>query len=245
MNFLCVNGGIYMISKAKIKYIHSLYQKKYRDKDGVFIAEGPKIIEELKTKFQLVEAYEGNDADIASMMDAPQHALAIFRQETTCNDLTFVPSQLYLMLDDIQNPGNLGTIVRLADWFGIDEICCSHGCADIYNPKTVQATMGATARVRVRYLDLEQVLKSKPDEMQVYGTFLDGENIYNTELSPGGIIIMGNEGHGISAKLEQLVTKRVLIPNYPQGRPTSESLNVAIATSLVCGEFRRRANCAK
>jgi len=230
-----------MISKAKIKYIRSLYQKKYRDAEGVFIGEGSKIIGELEKGFELIEKHEGEDADTASMMDAPQGALAIFRKRRYDDEMPILEaSKLYLMLDDVQNPGNLGTIVRLADWFGIEDIWCSKGCADIYNPKTVQATMGAMARVRVRYGDLSDIIRRKPEEMDVYGTFLDGENMYETEMKEGGIIVMGNEGHGIGEDVERLVTKKIKIPNYPEGRETSESLNVAIATGLVCGEIRRR-----
>ncbi|MCQ2095622.1 MAG: RNA methyltransferase [Bacteroidaceae bacterium] len=229
-----------MISKARIKYVRSLYQKKFRDRDGVFIAEGPKIIAELSKSYELVERYDGADGDAASMMDAPQGALAIFRQREDDCSTRLAKDRLHLMLDDVQNPGNLGTIVRLADWFGIEDIWCSNGCADIYNPKTVQATMGAMARVRVRYGNLDEILENRPEDMDVFGTFLDGDSLYETEMSEGGIIIMGNEGHGIGHDLEKHITRRIRIPNYPEGRETSESLNVAIATGLVCGEFRRR-----
>ena len=256
-----------MISKAKIKYINSLAYKKYRDQDKVFIAEGPKLISELENCFELVEKFEGDDADKLSLLNTPQQALAIFRQrEDNINKVKIAPSELYLMLSDIQNPGNLGTIIRLADWFGIEHIFCSTGCADIYNPKTVQATMGAIARVNVHYCDLLELLNSltpsnpqnpqnpqnsqnsqKPQNPQnsltsypIYGTFLNGENVYDSELTEGGIIIMGNEGHGIPAELAEKVNRRLLIPNYPIGRDTSESLNVAVATAIICSEFRRR-----
>lgn len=231
-----------MISKAKIKYIRGLYQRKYRDIDQVFIAEGPKIIEELKQTFTLVESYEGSDADSASMMNAPQGALAVFRmKEHKPSESVMRPDTLYLMLDDIQNPGNLGTIIRLADWFGIETIFCSNGCADIYNPKTVQATMGALARVNVIYGNLSQFIEQAPQGTEVYGTFLDGADIYTSNIQTSGIIIMGNEGHGISDTLRSKVTRKIKIPNYPEGRPSSESLNVAIATGIICSEFRRRA----
>ena len=144
------------------------------------------------------------------------------------------------MLDDVQNPGNLGTIVRLADWFGIEHVFCSSGCADVYNPKTVQATMGALARVAVHELDLEAALVGLGTDVPVYGTFLDGGSLYEMPLAQHGVIVMGNEGRGVSEGVARFVTERLWIPNYPAGRATSESLNVAIATAVVCAEFRRR-----
>ena len=147
---------------------------------------------------------------------------------------------LCLALDDVQNPGNLGTIIRLADWFGIEDVFCSLKTADVYNPKTVQATMGAMARVRVHYVDLFSLIDALPKDVPVYGTFLDGKYIYETELKQNGLIVMGNEGNGISDGVASLVTDRLYIPNFPPGRNTSESLNVAIATAVVCSEFRRR-----
>ena len=128
----------------------------------------------------------------------------------------------------------------MADWFGIEHVFCSSGCADIYNPKTVQATMGGMARVNVHYVDLVKTLSELSDDIPVYGTFLDGENLYDKQLSEHGVIVMGNEGNGVSQQVADLVTERLFIPNYPIGRSTSESLNVAIATAIICAEFRRR-----
>ena len=142
------------------------------------------------------------------------------------------------MLDGVQDPGNLGTIARVADWFGIRHIICSPDTADIYNPKAVQATMGALARVKFYYTELAMVLSQYSGP--IYGTFLDGNNIYKEELSRNGIIVMGNEGKGISQRTREMINRRLLIPNYPEGTLTTESLNVAIATSIVCAEFRRR-----
>jgi TrmH family RNA methyltransferase len=147
---------------------------------------------------------------------------------------------LCLALDNVQDPGNLGTIIRIADWFGIKNIFCSIGTADAYNPKTVQATMGAIGRVRVHYLDLPRYIASLNGKAPIYGTFLDGENIYKKELRNKGIIIMGNEGNGISNECSALVNERLFIPNYPAGCETSESLNVSVATAIICSEFRRR-----
>jgi TrmH family RNA methyltransferase len=147
---------------------------------------------------------------------------------------------LILTLDDVQDPGNLGTIIRIADWFGITDIFCSEHSADAFNSKTVQATMGALSRVRVHTVNLQDLLKFCSGKLPVYGTFMNGENIYDKKLTPNGIIVMGNEGNGISPEIEKLVTDRMLIPNFPAGQATSESLNVGVATALVCGEFRRR-----
>jgi TrmH family RNA methyltransferase len=177
----------------------------------------------------------------ASFQETPQQVLAVFKQLTYEVDVNEVArKQLCLVLDDVQNPGNLGTIVRLADWFGIEHIFCSKGCADIYNPKTVQATMGGIARVQVHEADLPELLSRLDKDIPVYGTFLDGENMYGKELENRGLIVMGNEGKGVSKEVAAFVTERLYIPNYPEGRETSESLNVAIATAIVCAEFRRR-----
>ena len=146
---------------------------------------------------------------------------------------------LCLALDDVQDPGNLGTIIRLADRCGIENIFCSHGTVDVFNPKVIQATMGALARVKLHYCDLASLISSLK-EIPIYGTFLDGNNIYGENLSQNGLIIMGNEGNGVSKEVSQLINKRLYIPNYPTSRETSESLNVAIATAIVCAEFRRR-----
>jgi TrmH family RNA methyltransferase len=175
----------------------------------------------------------------ASLQKAPQEVLAVFEQPTYDMDMSAASRSLCLALDDVQDPGNMGTIIRLADWFGIEHIYCSQGTVDVYNPKTVQATMGALARVKLHYCHLPAFIGSLKD-VPVYGTFLDGENMYGKELSAHGLIVMGNEGNGISDEVAQLVNERLYIPNYPPQRETSESLNVAIATSVICAEFRRR-----
>ena len=256
-----------MISKSRIKFIHSLELKKYRKAEGVFVAEGRKLVGDLLPYFRCVylaatadwygaagslSGFFPPEQDVvteeelrrASLVETPQQVIAVFRQRTDEADLGAVASrELCLMLDDVQNPGNLGTIVRLADWFGIEHVFCSQGCADIYNPKTVQATMGAMARVQVHYRDLEaeleQMFHTELNTIPVYGTFLDGTSIYEKPLTQHGIIVMGNEGRGVSDGVARFVTERLLIPNYPAGRPTSESLNVAVATAIVCAEFRR------
>lgn len=247
------------LSKNKIKYIRSLELKKYRKADRVFLAEGDKLVEELLDKLpcrllaatpewlsrHCVEADEVYDASLeelarASMLKTPQQVLAVFAQPEYAMDATLPAKELCLALDDVQDPGNLGTIIRLADWFGIEHIYCSENTVDVYNPKVVQATMGAIGRVQLHYTSLSQLIGGLPSGTPVYGTFLDGKDMYEGELSDNGLIVMGNEGKGVSPEVEEKVTHKLFIPNYPLGRPTSESLNVAIATAVVCAEFRRR-----
>jgi len=247
------------ISNQRIKYIRSLDQKKVRRTEGVFLAEGPKIVGDLWETFsckllvatrewlqQHPEAMANEILEVtteelsrASLLKTPQQVLAVFHQPDYVFDASVLQRQLCLALDGVQDPGNLGTIIRVADWFGIEHILCSPDTVEVYNPKVIQATMGAIARVQLHYLPLPAFISSLQD-IPVYGTFLDGQNIYEDDLTPNGLIVMGNEGNGISEELRKLISKRLLIPNYPAGRTTSESLNVAVATSIVCAEFRRR-----
>ena len=248
-----------MISKATIKKIHALDMRKFRRNERLFVAEGPKLVDELCATMKPVyiaalpewisenaKIVSGTEYDIvtsdelqrASLQKNPQQVIALFPipEHRFCTEQ--LKDELVLMLDGVQDPGNLGTIARIADWFGIRNIICSTETADIYNPKAVQATMGALARVKFHYTDLLQLLSQY--DGPVYGTFLDGENIYGQELSENGIIVMGNEGKGISQGVGEMINRRLYIPNYPIGTQTTESLNVAIATSIVCAEFRRR-----
>lgn len=248
-----------MISKATIKKIHALDMRKFRRNERLFVAEGPKLVDELCATMKPVyiaalpewisenaKIISGTEYDIvtpdelqrASLQKNPQQVIALFPipEHRFCTEQ--LKNELVLMLDGVQDPGNLGTIARIADWFGIRNILCSAETADIYNPKAVQATMGALARVKFHYTDLLQLLSQY--DGPVYGTFLDGENIYGQELSENGIIVMGNEGKGISQGVSEMINRRLYIPNYPIGTQTTESLNVAIATSIVCAEFRRR-----
>lgn len=230
-----------MITKAQIKLIRSLELKKFRKQYGLFVAEGHKIISDLRQYYELVDLFEGEDARKASLLDTPADMVATFRiPDSPSNNGGIDLSQLSLALDSVQNPGNMGTIIRLADWFGIEDIYLSEGCADVFSPKVVQATMGSLARVRIHYCNLPSLISSLPSDFPVYGTFLDGTDIYRESLSENGMIVMGNEGHGVSEEVTQLVTRKLFIPNYPAGRTTGESLNVAIATAVVCSEFRRR-----
>ena len=248
------------ISKNKIKFIRSLEQKKVRREERVFLAEGPKLTADLLGHFRCrylaatddwlashntIEADEIDTATIdeiarASLLKTPQDVIAIFDQREEKTDITVIEKQLCLALDDVQDPGNLGTIIRIADWFGIEHIFCSTNTVDVYSPKVVQATMGALSRVHLHYVSLTELIGTLNKNVPIYGTLLDGTNIYTQELSTTGLIVMGNEGNGITAEVRQLINRKLYIPNYPEGRDTSESLNVAIATAVTCAEFRRR-----
>ena len=255
-----------MISKNKIKYIRSLELKKNRNKEGKFVAEGFKVVDDLlalqpadlivatsewlkgKHLAAQTEVIEVTEEELkkVSFLQHPQQVLAVFRTNEEADDKEknfgfskINTSELNLALDGVQDPGNLGTIIRIADWFGITHIYCSQDTADVYNPKVVQATMGSIARVKVEYGNLLGLVESLPADVPVYGTLLDGDNIYQQQLENRGLIVMGNEGKGISPALAKKVNRRLLIPNFPEGRATADSLNVAIATAITCSEFRR------
>lgn len=249
-----------MISKARIKLIHALEMRKHRIREGLFVAEGPRLVGEMLRSVSPVylaatdkwfasnslpvcaklETDMVSEAELrqASLLRAPQQVLALFPLPHYELDASLPQHQLCLALDGVQDPGNMGTIVRIADWFGIGDVICSHETADVFNPKAVQATMGALARVRVHYTDLPGYIQQSG--ATVWGTLLDGQNIYSQPLGQHGLIVMGNEGNGISPQVRSLVIHRLLIPSWPSDRPTTDSLNVAIATSIVCAEFRRR-----
>lgn len=250
-----------MLSKNKIKFIRSLEQKKFRKESCAFLAEGNKLVADLSGHFRCklvvatsswLEAHKYIHADEtieatkdelsrASLLKTPQDVLAVFEIPSYSTDKEIPTKELCLALDDVQDPGNLGTIIRIADWFGITNIYCSKGTVDAFSPKTVQATMGALSRVKLHYCDLKELILELKDT-PVFGTFLDGEDLYKKDLSSNGLIVMGNEGNGISKEISELISQKLLIPNYPQGVETSESLNVAVATAIVCSEFRRRVN---
>lgn len=251
-----------MISKNLIKYIHSLELKKNRNIARVFAAEGPKVVGDLletckpKRIIATEEWYadsnytpQADDVIVSdselkriSFLQHPQKVMGLFPFFDNSKPHYDFSTNLYLALDGVQDPGNLGTIIRIADWFGISAIFCSNDTADVYNPKVIQATMGSIARVNVVYTDICRLIDTLPKGTPVYGTFLNGSNIYGNSLTPNGIIIMGNEGKGISADVATRVNKRILIPSYPANRPTAESLNVAIATAITCAEFQRQAS---
>ena len=248
-----------MLSKNKIKRILSLSRRKEREETLLFVAEGNKIVtdllplfrcqtliatEEFGKKLPSCQAEEviittKEEVKKASQLNTPQSALAVFYQPEYILDMVSLKNKFSFMLDTIQDPGNLGTIIRIADWFGVEDIICSNETVDVYNPKTIQATMGAIGRVRIHYRNLCDFLDKIPD-IPLFGTFLEGENIYEASLPANGILLMGNEGKGISPPLESRVTHKLFIPSFPAGRKTSESLNVAAATAIACSEFRRR-----
>ena len=243
------------MTKAEIQFVRSLADKRARDEHRCFIAEGDKLIGEILDSALRVKhlyAIEGHFAGHAetisskemeriSQLKTASTSLAVVEQPLHPTSASAPSDKLSLALDGVQNPGNLGTIIRLADWFGISDIYCSPDTADCYNPKVVQATMGAILRVRVHYLPLADFLaKTAAEKTPVYGTMLDGENIYSTTLSANGVIVMGNEGKGVSEECARSFTHRLLIPSYPPERQGSESLNVAMATGIVCAEYRRR-----
>ena len=231
-----------VISKNKIKLIHSLETKKGREKAGLFVAEGPKVVNDLLyAGFTAENIFEDiEDIKKISFLQHPQSMLGVFKLPRNEHYTEFSITQLVLALDGVQDPGNLGTIIRVADWFGIKDIFCSLDTADCWNPKVVQATMGSIARVQLHYVDLNKMVESLPTDYPIYATLLDGENIYKQELSHHGMIVMGNEGKGISSLLRTKINRKLYIPNYSSNEDTAESLNVAIATSIVCAEFRRR-----
>jgi len=250
-----------MISKAKLKLIRSLEQKKYRKQEGLFVAEGPKVVGDLlsvmparevfatrewitqhETDYPTLTITEISEDELCklSFLQHPQQVVGLFPIKETDSSIQW-KEELSLALDGVRDPGNLGTIIRIADWFGIHTIYCSEETADVYNPKVVQATMGSIARVRLVYTNLMKLIDALPEGTPICGTLLNGENIYERPLPQHGLIIMGNEGKGISPEIASRVNRRLLIPNYPPQRATADSLNVAIATAITCAEFRRQA----
>lgn len=240
-----------MLSKNQIKLITSLQQKKQRIAHQLFFAEGIKVIQELvESKFELVHLFttqndfhEVPNNKKISITESELKKITALATPNTCLAVFNIPNEkmiletgLILALDAIRDPGNLGTILRLCDWFGIDQLICSKETVDIYNPKVVQATMGSIARVNLSYIDLESFISQT--QLPVFGTFMDGTNIYKTDLPQKGIIIMGNEANGISPEIEKLVKNRLSIPRFGTLQKT-ESLNVATATAIVLSEFRR------
>jgi len=241
-----------MVSKNQIKLISSLHQKKYRIAHQLFIAEGVKGIHELlSSNFELEHLYATvddfrsvdstkktlvSDADLKkiSALSTPNTCLAVFKMPKESN----VSNEgLIVALDTIRDPGNMGTILRLCDWFGIKQVICSKETVDLYNPKVIQATMGSITRVKVNYLDLKEYLNKTT--RPVFGTFMEGDVLYEAELPSEGIVVLGNEANGISSEIETLVTQKITIPRFGDLQQT-ESLNVATATAIVLSEFKRR-----
>ena len=244
------------MTKAEIQLVRSLADKRGRAEHGLFLAEGEKLIGELRAshlRVRKIYALEGVFTGPEVEVVAPRDMERLSQLKTPSNSLALVEiphyrlkteelrDRLTLALDEVQNPGNVGTIIRLADWFGITDILCSEGTADCFNPKVIQATMGAILRVRVHYRPLAPLLaEAAAGGIPVYGTFLEGENIYESELAPTGIVVMGNEGRGVTPAVAQCISRKLFIPPWPADRRGSESLNVAMATGIVCAEFRRQ-----
>lgn len=253
-----------MLSKNKIKFIQSLARKKSRDQENVFLVEGNKMVAEaissnLNVKLvagtasffteynigqtQANEIIECATEEIkkASLLKNPQQALAVIEKPSEQLNFDELTQEFSLALDFIQDPGNLGTIIRIADWFGIKNILCSTDTVDCYNPKVIQASMGAIFRVKLHYSDLYEIIdQAQQNQLPVFGTFLEGKNIYTEELPAEGILVMGNEGNGISPIIEKKIRNKIHIPSFQTGQAGSESLNVATATAICCSEFKRR-----
>ncbi len=242
-----------MVSKNQKKLIKSLNQKKYRKQHGLFVAEGKKVIHELlDAKFKiysiftideslfdlperLVHVITVDELKQLSFLSTPQLALAIF----------YIPESkpvdkeaLIVALDDVRDPGNLGTIIRLCDWFDIRDLVCSAATVDCFNPKVIQATMGSITRVNISYVHLEEFLHSGFSKESIFGTFMDGDSVYQKKLPKKGVVIMGNEANGISKVIESSIQERIAIPQFGSDKST-ESLNVATAAAIILSEFRR------
>lgn len=258
-----------MVTKQNIKDLHALSIKKHRDATRCFVAEGAKVVSDLLPlmrcnklyatqnylkslsskalqNIETIEIVDQKTLERLSLLCAPRDVVAIFEKSQETESLEGLAKRaelnLCLALDAVQDPGNLGTIVRLADWFGIENIFASTDTADVFAPKVVQATMGAIGRVKVHYCNLTDLLQHLNKNVAVYGTFLNGNDLYTQYVENKGVIVMGNEGKGISAEVETYINQRLFIPPFPIERATSESLNVAVATAVVCAEFRRRAS---
>jgi len=248
-----------MLSKGLIKLINSLKHKKYRQKHGYFVAEGQKMVEDLlsldtpiktiisshnkyaKTNLEFIQCKDQDLNKISFLKTNPQVIALIEIPKYQLND-SEISNELSIALDGVQDPGNMGTIIRIANWFGIKNILCSNDCADIYNPKVVQATMGALLGTKVHYLNLIEKIKelNNISDYQVFGAFMKGSSIYQSDLSSNGLIVMGSEGEGISKELEHLITKRLSIPSFAKDFNGAESLNVGVAAGIVVSEFARQ-----
>jgi len=252
-----------MLSKNSIKYLRSLSTKKYRNSYGKFIAEGPKVVADLAgSQYKISELYAlqkwiDENPDIAkqissvnsiteeelhkiSLLTTPNQVLAVADIPELKFETSIAETSLIIALDDIRDPGNLGTIIRIADWFDIKHIICSENCVDVYNPKTVQASMGSVCRVKVYYENIGGLLKSLSKNIAVYGAFLEGKAIYEETFAKNGIIIIGNEANGISPEIEKLISKKISIPSGNNKGIHAESLNASIATAIICSEINRQ-----
>lgn len=252
-----------MLTKNTIKYIKSLTAKKFREEFGVFIAEGPKLVSDIiQSTLKTENIYatkswiddnlmiSGNSNTIVcvseeelskiSQLTTANQVLAVVKIPVVPFDPELAKQTLIITLDDIRDPGNLGTIIRIADWFGYRHILCSHTTVDAYNPKCVQATMGSITRVNVYYKNIVEILSQSKEHVDIYGAFLKGQNIYNETLDNNGFLIIGNEASGISPLIEKLVSRRLFIPSGNNTGSNAESLNASAAAAIICSEFFRR-----
>lgn len=239
------------LSKNQLKLITSLKQKKYRNKYSLFIAEGIKVVKELlASEFEVEELFatenvkdfplnkvnliDDKELKKISSLKSPNKVLGLFKipKESTIN-----LKGLVVALDDVNDPGNLGTIIRLCDWFGVQQLICSKNTVDCFNPKVIQSTMGSITRVQINYVNLREFIGSA--EIPIFSADMDGENVYETQLPDNGILVMGNEANGISTEINQLVNNKLTIPRFGETQET-ESLNVATATAILLSEFKRR-----
>jgi TrmH family RNA methyltransferase len=258
-----------MISKNSIKLINSLANKKNRIKESLFLVEGDKMVAEvLESKFAVEKLYATNsfivknkpkiknekvvtevtreDIEKASLMKNPQNSIALCKLPAEKELPIKIDSDLGIFLDEIQDPGNLGTIIRICDWFGIEHLFCSPKTADLFNPKVIQSSMGSFCRVNVWYTAFEPVVElASKSEMKILGAFLDGENIYRQNFSTRILLVMGNEGNGISPEIEKMIEKRIKIPEFNKNPKSAESLNVSVATAIICSEIKRQTNYSK
>lgn len=255
-----------MLSKNQIKFLNALKQKKFREENQLFIAEGNKIISELlESSIRVKQVYSTEPAlsklkknkaveyfciketelERISSLTTPNEMLAVCSIPKPSLEITVLKDRLTLLLDTVKDPGNLGTIIRIADWFGIETIICSEESADAFNPKVVQATMGSIARVKIHYTKLKEFLGTNEQRLKlpVYGALLEGQNIYTSPLPTSAFIMIGNESKGISDELIPFLTHKITIPSFSHFKSTggeTESLNAAVATAVICAEFRRR-----
>ena len=253
-----------MISKNSIKLIKSLANKKNRIKENLFLVEGDKMVTEvLHSNFVVEKLYATNsfivknkpkiknekvvtevnqeDIDKASLMKNPQNSIALCTIPSEKELPLKIDSDLSIYLDEIQDPGNLGTIIRICDWFGIEHLFCSPKTADFFNPKVIQSSMGSFCRVNVWYTAFEPVVElAAKSEMKVLGAFLNGDNVYTQKFPSRVLLVMGNEGNGISTEVEKMVSKRIKIPEFNKNDQSAESLNVSVATAIICAEFKRQ-----
>lgn len=252
-----------MASKSTISFLRSLQQKKFRNEEGAFIVEGPKMVAEvLKSDFKVRQLYATSswtpeqhlsspleiitetEMERVSGLQTPNKVLAVVEMPVLEGPVSSLLSGMHLLLDQIQDPGNLGTIIRIADWFGVTSVICSPDTADVFNPKVIQSSMGSVFNVKIHYRSLADVLLKNADgnKWPVYATLLSGNDIYNTEMKASSLVILGNESRGVNPVLNAFITQGIFIPRPPNKSSKAESLNVAVAAGIVCSEYCRKNN---